>query len=112
MASQLLFFSLALIGAVTPASSFYVPLQRRAENQTIRWLDCHTRIPPALQGLNITADMPLPSSLQCGEIDVPMDYSKPFDPVANITVGFAMNRPANPQVTQQSTCEVWNSPPL
>ncbi|KAJ7628778.1 hypothetical protein FB45DRAFT_1059477 [Roridomyces roridus] len=98
MASQLLFFSLALIGAATPASSLHVPFQRRAENQTIRWLDCHTRIPPALQGLNITADTPLPSSLQCGEIDVPMDYSKPFDPVANnITVGFAMNRPANPQ---------------
>ncbi|KAF8198739.1 hypothetical protein K438DRAFT_1583844, partial [Mycena galopus ATCC 62051] len=40
---------------------------------------------------------PLPANLFCGEMDVPMDYTKPFDAITNnITIGFAMNRPTEP----------------
>ncbi|KAF8134130.1 hypothetical protein K438DRAFT_1997841 [Mycena galopus ATCC 62051] len=50
------------------------------------------------QEFNVTSSTPIPSSLRCGELDVPMDYSKPFDSVTNnITIGFAMNRPTNPE---------------
>ncbi|KAJ7104934.1 Alpha/Beta hydrolase protein [Mycena epipterygia] len=43
---------------------------------------------------NVTRSTPLPSSLFCGGMDVPTDYTKPFDSCSNnITIGFAMNRP-------------------
>lgn len=68
-------------------------------NQTIRWVDCHDKLPePLIPALNLTGTTfpgTVPSSLFCGEMDVPMDYTKPFDAVTNnITIGFAMNRPA------------------
>ncbi|KAJ7167096.1 Alpha/Beta hydrolase protein [Mycena filopes] len=68
-------------------------------NQTIRWVDCHERVPqPIESALNVTGtnfNGTLPASLFCGEMDVPMDYTKPFDAANNnITIGFAMNRPA------------------
>ncbi|KAF4628966.1 hypothetical protein G7Y89_g9180 [Cudoniella acicularis] len=39
----------------------------------------------------------LPSTLHCGQLDVPMDYSKPFGETNMITLGLAMYRPANPK---------------
>ncbi|KAJ7291996.1 hypothetical protein C8J57DRAFT_1274354 [Mycena rebaudengoi] len=68
------------------------------QNQTIRWVDCHNKVPlPLISELNVTGTTfngTLPDSLQCGEMDVPMDWSKPFDAASNnITIGFAMNRP-------------------
>ncbi|TVY40872.1 putative hydrolase, partial [Lachnellula subtilissima] len=39
----------------------------------------------------------LPSNLHCGQLDVPMDYSKPFCETNKITLGLAMVRPANPK---------------
>ncbi|KAF8212608.1 Alpha/Beta hydrolase protein [Mycena galopus ATCC 62051] len=79
----------------TSAASF-----RRAE-QTIRWVDCHNRVPdPIAEELNLTSATwigTLPSNLHCGEMDVPMDYTKPFNAITNnITIGFAMNRPTKP----------------
>ncbi|KAJ7612680.1 hypothetical protein FB45DRAFT_1117201, partial [Roridomyces roridus] len=63
----------------------------------IRWVDCHSRVPDALTStFNLTGTEigELPPTLFCGEMEVPMDYSKPFDAAGNrITVGFAMNRP-------------------
>ncbi|KAJ7063524.1 hypothetical protein C8F01DRAFT_1133353 [Mycena amicta] len=114
----LLSVSLGLFCLFAPASSAYAPLpplhfkdlgshqqhgyghpKGTGFNGTIRWVDCHERVPAIVQAnVNITSDTPLPSSLQCGEIDVPMDYSKPFDSQKNkITVGFAMNRPQKPE---------------
>ncbi|KAJ6493446.1 hypothetical protein C8R45DRAFT_900860 [Mycena sanguinolenta] len=68
-------------------------------NQTIRWVDCHDRVPdPIAEELNLTSPTfpgTLPSNLHCGEMDVPMDYTKPFNAITNnITIGFAMLRPA------------------
>ncbi|KAF7342619.1 hypothetical protein MSAN_02018700 [Mycena sanguinolenta] len=68
-------------------------------NQTIRWVDCHDKVPdPLAQQLNLTSPTwvgTLPANLHCGEMDVPMDYNKPFDATSNnITIGFAMLRPA------------------
>ncbi|KAJ6528782.1 Alpha/Beta hydrolase protein [Mycena vulgaris] len=69
-------------------------------NQTIRWVDCHENVPqPIESALNVTGTSfngSLPSTLFCGEMDVPMDYTKPFDAATNnITIGFAMNRPSS-----------------
>ncbi|KAJ7635312.1 hypothetical protein FB45DRAFT_865844 [Roridomyces roridus] len=71
------------------------------QNGTIRWVDCHENVSQPLQStLNVTGTSfagTLPKTLFCGEIDVPMDYTRPFDSATNnITVGFAMNRPRNP----------------
>ncbi|KAJ7460970.1 Alpha/Beta hydrolase protein [Mycena galericulata] len=94
---SLLPISLGLISIIAPAYSLSVPLDRRDANQTIRWLDCTSRIPTTMQEeFNVTASTPIPSTLRCGELDVPMDYTKPFDATTNnITIGFAMNRPEN-----------------
>ncbi|KAF8212623.1 hypothetical protein K438DRAFT_1434799, partial [Mycena galopus ATCC 62051] len=67
----------------------------------IRWVDCHDRVPdPIAEELNLTSTAwtgTLPSNLHCGEMDVPMDYTKPFNAITNnITIGFAMNRPTKP----------------
>ncbi|KAJ6493455.1 hypothetical protein C8R45DRAFT_1095947 [Mycena sanguinolenta] len=69
--------------------------------QTIRWLDCHDRVPAQIaQQLNVTGPTfpgALPANLYCGEMDVPMDYTQPFNAITNnITVGFAMTRPVQP----------------
>ncbi|KAJ7118768.1 Alpha/Beta hydrolase protein [Mycena epipterygia] len=92
----LLSISLALISLIGPSSSRSVPSpQHGREPKTIRWIDCHERIPTTVQmAFNVTGSTPLPSSLFCGEMDVPMDYTKPFNSCSNnITIGFAMNRP-------------------
>ncbi|KAJ7255668.1 hypothetical protein C8J57DRAFT_1075388, partial [Mycena rebaudengoi] len=65
----------------------------------IRWLDCHDRMTLAFAGKAFNAETTifngtLPDSFKCGEMDVPMDWAKPFDAETNhITIGFAMNRP-------------------
>ncbi|KAJ7837987.1 hypothetical protein B0H14DRAFT_2790225 [Mycena olivaceomarginata] len=58
---------------------------------TIRWVDCANNVPAPLQGMNFTS--PLPSTLHCGQLDVPMDYSKPIGDSNTITLGFTMYRP-------------------
>ncbi|KAJ7132947.1 hypothetical protein C8R46DRAFT_1362393 [Mycena filopes] len=64
--------------------------------QQIKWLDCHDRIPTTVQAVTaINASTPLPPNLFCGELVVPMDYSKGLSASNNITVGFAMVRPTN-----------------
>jgi hypothetical protein len=96
-----LLLSLSLLGfsdafpTLAPRQSTDSP---QRQNQTIRWVDCHNKVPlPLVSELNVTGTTfngTLPDSLQCGEMDVPMDWSKPFDAASNnITIGFAMNRP-------------------
>ncbi|KAJ6493423.1 hypothetical protein C8R45DRAFT_989739 [Mycena sanguinolenta] len=97
------FFSLLplliFLQTVAPTiSAAVVPFAGRS-NRTIQWVDCHERLPDlTAEELNITsATFPgtLPSNLFCGQMDVPMDYTKPFDATSNnITIGFAMLRPA------------------
>jgi hypothetical protein len=57
----------------------------------VQWTDCNSNIPPAAQqnrfDSTIVAELPpqfaaelysVTKSLQCGRLDVPIDYSKPF----------------------------------
>ncbi|KAJ7702230.1 Alpha/Beta hydrolase protein [Mycena rosella] len=101
---SLLSISLGLLGVIAPVMSRSVPVPlhkwpqkpqpQNHQNNTIRWLDCHDRIPAVVQAeFNVTTSTPLPPSLFCGEMDVPMDYSKPHASDNNITIGIAMNRP-------------------
>lgn len=80
------------------------PLPSRSTE--VQWVNCSLNVPEPLQSaLNITTwdtnsnpDLPpLPSSLLCGRLDVPMDYAQPFSETNQITVGFAVYRPADPK---------------
>ncbi|KAJ7867867.1 hypothetical protein B0H13DRAFT_2351749 [Mycena leptocephala] len=92
----LLLLVLEVLTARTAASAI---ASAQCKAQTIRWVDCHDKVPdPVASALNATGGIftgNIPANLFCGEMDVPMDYTKPFDAVKNnITIGFAMNRPA------------------
>ena len=69
----------------------------------IIWVDCAQFVPqstaPSGGSFNAsTVDLQnLPSTLHCGRLDVPMDYSKPFSDDNKITLGVATYRPANPK---------------
>ncbi|KAJ7676684.1 hypothetical protein DFH06DRAFT_612669 [Mycena polygramma] len=85
---------------VSYATPAVVSEERKA--LVIRWVDCHNKLPdelaPALNLTGTTFPGPIPSNLFCGEIDIPMDYTKPFNAATNnITIGLAMNRPPNPK---------------
>lgn len=63
----------------------------------IQWVDCAKHVPALFTEQNITLPSTLPSTLHCGLLVVPMDYSKKLSSSNNITLGFAMYRPKNPQ---------------
>ncbi|KAG0646648.1 hydrolase [Hyphodiscus hymeniophilus] len=69
----------------------------------IRWVDCAEYVPEStVEGggsFNAsTVDLQnLPSTLNCGRLHVPMDYSKPFCDENKITLGVATYRPASPK---------------
>lgn len=65
------------------------------QKSAIKWVDCASNIPEPLQ--NTSLPSVLPSTLHCGTLDVPMDYTKPATANNTITLGFAMNRPKNPK---------------
>jgi type VI protein secretion system component VasA len=90
-------FILPLLAFSQTTFAFTIPCPD-CTSHTIRWVDCHDKVPeplvPVLNLTDTTTNATLPSNLFCGEMDVPMDYTKPFDSVKNnITIGFAMNRP-------------------
>lgn len=68
---------------------------------SIKWLNCSQTVPDAfaLSGnpLPNSVIANLPSSLHCGEIDVPMDYGKPICSENKITLSLAMLRPNKPK---------------
>lgn len=66
---------------------------------SINWVDCSQNVPSNATFLNTTGVnlSALPSTLHCGRIEVPMDYSKPISAENNITLGLAMYRPKNPR---------------
>lgn len=63
----------------------------------IQWVNCAEHVPAPFVTQNITLPSTLPSTLHCGLLVVPMDYSKQLSSTNNITLGFAMYRPKNPQ---------------
>lgn len=70
-----------------------------ASQPQIQWVDCKKNVNPAFPLLYPTVKLPskLPSTLHCGYLEVPMDYSKPISSTNNITLGIAMHRPQNPK---------------
>ncbi|EIM92815.1 uncharacterized protein STEHIDRAFT_165026 [Stereum hirsutum FP-91666 SS1] len=64
---------------------------------SIQWVDCASNVPSTLLAANYTLPSSLPSTLACGRLDVPMDYSQPMTDNNTITLGFSMYRPENPQ---------------
>ncbi|RDL37041.1 Uncharacterized protein BP5553_04474 [Venustampulla echinocandica] len=82
------FLSLAL-----SVASHSIPVDR------IKWTDCSKNVPQSTGSFNGSAiDLTnLPPTLHCGQIDVPMDYSKPLCHTNMITLRLAMYRPANPK---------------
>jgi hypothetical protein len=88
-----------------PLVIFYVSTAYAAvaghPQRNISWIDCSKNVPlvpgdttfdPSTVDLNN-----LPTTLHCGQIEVPMDYSRPISPSNNITVGLAMYRPEKPK---------------
>ncbi|KAH8823335.1 hypothetical protein DL96DRAFT_1617268 [Flagelloscypha sp. PMI_526] len=69
--------------------------------QPIRWLNCSTNVPAPIQSsLNITNwEGPLPDTLKCGRLDVPIDYEKPFEDENRISVAFSLYTPENSRGT-------------
>ena len=65
----------------------------------IRWVDCAKNVPQSSQYFNTSSiDLTsLPSTLRCGQIDVPIDYSKPFLSTNMITLGLGMHRTSKPK---------------
>lgn len=85
----------SLLATILVASRPTHPLHQN----TIRWIDCSKNVPESsstfnASTINITS---LPPTLHCGQLDVPMDYSKPFCDGNKITLGLAMVRPSNPK---------------
>lgn len=85
-------------------ASLFLPCFARVAPQpppSIRWVDCAENVPgpSTTSTLNISAiDLSnLPSTLHCGQLEVPMDYSKPMSELNMITLGLAMYRPTNPK---------------
>lgn len=67
--------------------------------QLIDWVDCSQNVPDPATFLNVNGvDLKaLPSTLHCGRLTVPMDYSRPISASNNVTLGLAMYRPEKPK---------------
>lgn len=70
-----------------------------APSSSIKWVDCAKNVPESSEYFNTSAiDLSnLPSNLHCGQIAVPMDYSKAFSDTNMITLGLGMYRPSKPK---------------
>ena len=76
-------------------SGFSAALPGGKYHQGIQWVDCASNVPSPLQGTQLPAE--LPSTLHCGRLDVPLDYTQPIGENNTITLGFSMYRPKHPR---------------
>ncbi|WRT69933.1 uncharacterized protein IL334_006924 [Kwoniella shivajii] len=68
------------------------PIQSRSsKSQSIQWVDCLDNIPAPIQEANVTLPSPLPDTLKCGYLTVPLDYSKPICESNSLNISFAAN---------------------
>lgn len=88
-------FSTAL--AISPVVGGALATAMTRHTTDIQWVDCASNVPSTLLNANVTLPVLLPSTLACGRLDVPMDYSQPMSENNTITLGFSMYRPENPQ---------------
>jgi len=84
-------FLLAVTASPIAAHAIYKP--------EINWVDCAKNVPDVASAFDTSALnlANLPSTLHCGQLDVPMDYSKPFGDTNQVTLGLAMYRPVKPK---------------
>jgi hypothetical protein len=76
----------------------YYIFSNRVKCQEIDWVNCSDHVPPPDVFNTSGVDLQhLPSTLRCGQMVVPMDYSKPLGVENNITLGLAMYRPEQPK---------------
>jgi hypothetical protein len=79
--------------SILPLASLCAALPRTG--RTIQWIDYASHVPHPLKNTTLPAN--LPSTLHCGRLDVPMEYSEPMSENNTITLGFSMYRPQNPK---------------
>lgn len=111
---KILFLSLLSAASFVEAQ----PGESHGNPHAIRWVDCARHVPestaPTGGSFNSsTVDLrKLPSTLHCGQIDVPMDYSKPFCD-NNQTMEVVISPPRNyqriPEYRQSSTSAELNA---
>jgi hypothetical protein len=81
-----------LLATAIPATA------RSTYKPQINWVECAKNVPdPSVSPYfdASTLDLAnLPSTLHCGQLDVPMDYTKSFSETNKITLGLAMHRSA------------------
>lgn len=87
--------SVLFAGSLGLLSHFSYSYALPQSSNAIKWVDCANNVPVPLQGMNFSS--PLPSTLHCGQLDVPMNYSNPIGDANTITLGFTMYRPNNSQ---------------
>lgn len=89
---QIIFGAFAFVGALASPVDF----SARDNAPSIHWINCSENVPSTLDttGVNFLS---LPSTLHCGQISVPLDYSKPLGVNNKVTLGMAMYRPEKPQ---------------
>jgi hypothetical protein len=92
MVSKAFVIDLLLLLLASGSSSVGLP-REELKGPDIQWIDCLSSIPAPLS--NTTLPSVLPSTLQCGRLDVPLDYSKEFGEGNKITLGFSIYRPNN-----------------
>jgi hypothetical protein len=100
-----MFIAIAISFLCLPTATIFAeapPSKYPGDPHGIRWVDCAHYVPQSTApegSFNAsTVDLnKLPSTLHCGQIDVPMDYSKPFCDDNKITLGLATYRPSNPK---------------
>ncbi|MCJ1309048.1 hypothetical protein MMC25_002703 [Agyrium rufum] len=80
-----------LWSSFTESSPVFIP--------KIEWVQCARNVPVPATNFNVTGVnlRALPSTLHCGRLVVPIDYSYPISASNNITLGLAMYRPQNPK---------------
>jgi hypothetical protein len=85
----------ALIFLASFGAAASIPQTNAIPQNNIRWVNCAENVPQSDDTFNASAiDLSsLPSKLECGQLDVPMDHSKPFCEDTNmITLGLAVVR--------------------
>lgn len=97
LAASLLAFALPTLATSQRMQRMRSATSQATTAQKIQWVNCTTHVPEPLVQENITVPDSLPANLHCGLLTVPMNYSAPISSSNNITLGFAMRRPNNPQ---------------
>lgn len=93
--SSLLVVPLLLSLIVSAADVLDVP------TGNISWVNCTTHVPQPFQDIFNVTDWtdpslpPLPASLKCGRVNVPMDYTQPISDNNTITLGLAYHTVEN-----------------